>query len=101
MLRRYPRTLRWRQALPPLFVLILALSLVGSLFFPPLLVVFGLILGVYLLVLIIVGIGLSIQKKDGFLWIGFPLAVAVMHNAWGSGFLWSFLSRCYEQPDKR
>ena len=35
MLRRYPDTLRWRQALPPLFVLGLVLLAVLGLFFRP------------------------------------------------------------------
>ena len=34
MLRRYPDTLRWRQALPPLFVLSLVTLLLLSVFFP-------------------------------------------------------------------
>ncbi len=56
MLRRYPKTLRWRQALPPLFVLsLLFLSLAGLLWAPArwlLVVEFGL----YALILLIVGL---------------------------------------------
>lgn len=91
MLKRYPETLRWRQALPPLFVaglcglLLLAIfwSLAGWLF-----------LAVFLAYLVILaGVGLQTalrEKKAGFL-AGIPLAIGTMHLSWGSGFLWSML----------
>ncbi len=91
MLRRYPGTLRWRQALPPLFVLSLAggflLALVSSVFRGlvalELLLYFG-ILGWF-------GLRAADQRKEFFLVFGLPLAIATMHIAWGSGFSWSIL----------
>jgi hypothetical protein len=91
MLRRYPATLRWRQALPPLFVLSLAgwagLGLVAPLFWGAL---GGQVL-VYLGLLSLAALKTARQRQDAWLVLGLPLAIAVMHLAWGSGFLWSSL----------
>jgi len=91
MLRRYPETLRWRQALPPSFVLSLVGLIVLSVFFP--FVVFVLIgeLLLYFLILSLAGARSAVKKNAPFLVIGLPLAIPVMHIAWGSGFLWSIL----------
>jgi glycosyltransferase involved in cell wall biosynthesis len=97
MLRRYPKTLRWRQLLPPLFVA----SLIGlgilSLFFSS---AVGLLLGIltaYTLVLLLAGMQTALKKRQLSLIIGFPLAVAIMHTSWGSALLWSLLSRSGHQ----
>jgi succinoglycan biosynthesis protein ExoA len=91
MLRRHPSSLRWRQALPPIFVLSLLVLCVLAVWFPAartLLVAEGL---VYMLVLLAVGLQSVIIKRDLVLVIGVPLAITVMHVAWGSAFLWSWL----------
>ncbi len=92
MLRRYPNTLRWRQALPPVFVLSLLflLALAGP--WPLARILLGLELLVYFVIL---GIGtLPIVRRhfDLRLIAVVPLAIAVMHVSWGSGFIWSILS---------
>jgi len=88
MLRRYPETLRWRQALPPLFVLsILGLFIFGF-FYPFLFSLLALELSLYLIILI-----LAAAKKKRF---GLPLAIATMHISWGSGLLWSTLSSLFK-----
>lgn len=95
MLRRYPHTLRWRQALPPLFVS----SLIG-------LSVLSLWLGaarnallaellIYIYVLGIAGLRRAIQDRKFFILAGLPLAIAVMHLAWGAGFLWSMITAAF------
>ncbi|MEZ0394885.1 MAG: glycosyltransferase family 2 protein [Anaerolineales bacterium] len=91
MLRRYPQTLRWRQALPPLFVLsLLGLAGLGVAWRG-----FWLLLaaeaGLYLLVLAAAGLRSAWKRREAFLLAGLPLAIAVMHLAWGSGFLWSMI----------
>ena len=92
MLRRYPDTIRWRQALPPLFVLSLLVLILASLFIP----VFGFVLLgellVYLFVLFAAGIRTAIKSGAPGLSVGLPLAIPVMHITWGSGFLWSILN---------
>ncbi len=93
MLRRYPRTLRWRQALPPLFTLSLALLLLLSLVFPLARILLLIEVMVYLSVLLGGAIWSAVRKKDPALALGVPLAIATMHLSWGGGFLVSFLRK--------
>jgi glycosyltransferase involved in cell wall biosynthesis len=92
MLRRYPDTLRWRQALPPLFVL----SLLGlaslTAWFPP--IGFALMgeLILYFTIVLIAGLQAARRLRQPFLLPGLSLAIPVMHLAWGSGLLWSMLA---------
>lgn len=87
MLKRYPGTLRYRQALPPLFVLgLLTLLLVGLFWWPPI-ALFLVVFGLYLLVLLVLALSVAVRKQDILMLVGVPLAVATMHFAWGIGFL--------------
>jgi succinoglycan biosynthesis protein ExoA len=92
MLNRHPTSLRWRQALPPVFVA----SLIGlglSSFFLPLARFLLLIeIIVYVLVLAAAGIGIALRRRNALLSVGLPLAILTMHLSWGSGFLWSLFS---------
>ncbi|MCC6301035.1 MAG: glycosyltransferase family 2 protein [Anaerolineales bacterium] len=92
MLRRYPKTLRWRQALPPLFVLSLLGLTLASLFFPfaKYLLLFEAL--VYFFILLLAGIQARFRLRKQFLSVGLPLAISVMHVSWGSGLLWSMLT---------
>ena len=91
MLHRYPDTLRWRQALPPLFVLSLIGLGITGIFLPLFRVVLAAEIISYAIVLIAVGVlGASRQKKC-YLVVGLPLAIACMHILWGLGFLWSMI----------
>jgi succinoglycan biosynthesis protein ExoA len=90
MLHRYPDTLRWRQALPPLFVLSLAaLSLLSpwSALARSALVIE---IVLYLSILITVSARTMAQKRDPALLVGLPVAISIMHLAWGTALLWSF-----------
>jgi glycosyltransferase involved in cell wall biosynthesis len=89
MLRRYPHTLRLRQALPPMFVAALLVLSVLSLWFVPAVLLLGLQILVYFLVLAGAGIVSAIKKNKIHLSLGMPLAMMVMHFSWGTGFLWS------------
>ena len=96
MLRRYPNTLRWRQALPPLFVLsLLGLALL-SLFFPFLQLFLIVELVLYLVVFFLAGIHAALRLHKPLLTMGLPLVIPVMHIAWGSGLLWSMLSSGFQ-----
>jgi hypothetical protein len=92
MLRRYPSTLRWRQALPPLFVI----SLLGLILLAPFLPLGGILLAaellLYVSILILAGIYAAVRERKAYLMIGLPLAIGVMHISWGSGLLWSILT---------
>jgi succinoglycan biosynthesis protein ExoA len=91
MLRRYPRTIRWRQALPPLFVATLILMTLLSLFLRGVIWVLIGVLCAYSLVLFFAGVHLAIRQKKLFLCLGVPLSIACMHFSWGTGFLWGTL----------
>ena len=91
MLKRYPHSMKWRQALPPLFVLVLIVLSAASFFFPAARWLFGLQLGGYLLVLAMAGLRIAQKQADALLAPGFVLAVAAMHVAWGGAFLVSAL----------
>ncbi len=97
MLQRYPHTLRWRQALPPLFVLILFVLIVLSLFIGIARYFLAAQLFAYFFVLVLAGIKLAIKKNTGSLLLGLPLAISTMHMAWGAGFLWSGISSPIEK----
>lgn len=89
MLKRYPGTVRWRQALPPVFVLSLIVLGLAAIFFLPARWIFGLELILYILVLMAVGLKMALNKRDFALLFGVPAAIAAMHLTWGSAFIWS------------
>jgi hypothetical protein len=91
MLRNYPDTLRWRQALPPLFVLSLIGLILLSAFLPVARLVFALELSLSLSIMILAGLYSALRQRKPYLVLGLPLAILVMHVSWGSGFLWSIL----------
>ncbi len=101
MLQRNPKTLRWRQALPPLFALSLislaGLGLVWQVFWWLLAAEAGL----YLLVLGAAGLRSAAKRRAAFLLAGLPLAISVMHTAWGSGFLWSIIKGIFPKEADR
>jgi cellulose synthase/poly-beta-1,6-N-acetylglucosamine synthase-like glycosyltransferase len=91
MLRRHAQTIRWRQALPPLFVF----SLIGlgllSLFVPIAGWILALAVVSYSVALFLVGAQVSLLKRDISYFLGVPLAISTMHLAWGCAFLWSIV----------
>ena len=87
MLKRYPETLRWRQALPPAFILGLLVTLLVGLFWKPSMVLFAAVLGVYLFALLSVGVHMAMKKSDILMVFGIPLAIITMHFSWGAGFI--------------
>ena len=92
MLRRYPDTLRWRQGLPPLFVLSLLILLVLSAFIPFARILFVAELCLYFSIMLLAGLQAALRAQKPYLILGLPLGIFAMHSAWGSGFLWSMLN---------
>ena len=92
MLRRYPDTLRWRQALPPLFVLSLISLLLVSIFLPVLAFVLAGELFIYFSIMVIAGLYTAFRQQKPYLALGLALVIPVMHITWGCGFLWSILT---------
>ncbi len=91
MLRRYPQTVRWRQAIPPLFVVSIVVLFLFALVWQLARVLLLFEVGLYLLVLMVGAIQQARQFRDIRLLIGMPLAIATMHIAWGAGFLGSMV----------
>jgi glycosyltransferase involved in cell wall biosynthesis len=98
MLLRYPGSIRWRQAIPPLFVLV-TLGLLAS---SPWSVLARAGLAVewaaYFTVLMLFGCLESIKRRQLALLLGFPLAEATIHLSWGSAFWLGLLSGLRRKP---
>ena len=92
MLRRYPDTLRWRQALPPMFVLSLVILAVLSIVTSFARILLAAELLIYLSIMILAGLYAALRQRKAYLLLGLPLGIFAMHIAWGSGFLWSMLT---------
>ncbi|HET9913607.1 MAG TPA: glycosyltransferase family 2 protein [Anaerolineales bacterium] len=97
MLRRYPDTLRWRQALPPLFVLSLIGLAILSIFLPFARILLAAELIFYFSIMILAGFVVALQQRKAYLILGLPLAIAAMHISWGSGLLWSILTASFQK----
>lgn len=93
MLRRYPRTLRWRQGLPPIFVLGILMLLLLSVVWKIARIGFFVIAGLYLGILILGAIKPAIREQKLAHLVGVPLAIVTMHFSWGAGFWWSILDK--------
>jgi glycosyltransferase involved in cell wall biosynthesis len=89
MLARYPSTLRWRQALPPLFVAVLIGLGMLSAWFVLARIFIAVQITLYLTALIFAGLISAVKKQKFTLIFGLPPAIVTMHISWGSGFLWS------------
>ncbi len=93
MLQRYPNTIKWRQALPPVFTVILYTLLIMSVFIPFTRFLLALQLTLYFGILTFAAVQVVKIHRKLFLVLGLPLAIATMHIAWGSGFLSSIFVR--------
>jgi succinoglycan biosynthesis protein ExoA len=91
MLRKFPKTLRWRQALPPIFVVSLLIASIISFYNNPFWILLICEILLYFLILIVGSINTSIKNKNPKLLVGIPLAISTMHISWGLGFLWSMI----------
>ncbi len=92
MLQRYARTIRLRQLLPPLFVLCLLTLAVLAIFWELARLVFLLLFAAYFSTILIGALPTALRRKEIPSILGMPLAIAVMHISWGSGFLWSLFT---------
>lgn len=92
MLAHHPTTLRWRQAIPPLFVAGLLGLAISAPFATAARRMLGVMIAMYGGALGAAGVHAAVQRRDPALSAGLPLAIATMHLCWGSGFLWSIRS---------
>jgi len=92
MLRRYPGTLRLRQALPPAFVLASFGLALAAPWLPLARWMLAIQWALYAGALLTAGMAQARLKRDAALAVGMPLAWVVMHLAWGGAFWWGWLS---------
>jgi succinoglycan biosynthesis protein ExoA len=90
MLKKYPGSIRWRQVLPPFFVLIIIILSVFSLFLLIPRIILALLIGIYYLALI-VSSTLEAARSQKLCFLNMIFAFNCMHFCWGSGFFFSIL----------
>ncbi len=93
MLTKYPESIRLRQAIPPLFLLIIAIFFIAGFIFHTLWIGLGLILGFYCLALLVAGALDAIKSKDCGKVIGMPAAFFIIHFSWAIGFVISHFNK--------
>lgn len=93
MIKSFPRTLRWRQALPPTFVLAILLTALISFFQPMFVFLLLTILFIYFFILTVFGGIISIKETYPAFIIGIPWSITIMHVCWGCGFLVGLITR--------
>jgi glycosyltransferase involved in cell wall biosynthesis len=86
MLQRYPATIRWRQAIPPLFIASIFLLGILSIFIPFTRIILGVEFGIYLSTVLIIGLQTVIKHND-LCFLLMPFAIITMHFSWGGGFI--------------
>ncbi len=91
MLRKYPGTLRWRQAIPPFFVATLIMLGLLSIFLQLASWLLAIVVIVYTILILSIGIQMSLKRRKLSTLIGIPLALATIQIAWGAAFLWGIL----------
>ena len=93
MLQKFPDTIRWRQAIPPLFVVSLIFLAIASIFLPLAFLLLLGELGIYLLLLVTGSLRIVFEKNRGIFILGIPFSIMVMHLSWGSGFITSMFRK--------
>jgi succinoglycan biosynthesis protein ExoA len=91
MLRKHPKTMRWRQIVPPTFMSALLVLGFLSLVWNLARWLLAIIVILYTLVIFSIGIQMSIKQKSISLAIGVPMATATIHLSWGAAFLWGLI----------
>ncbi|OGO47014.1 MAG: hypothetical protein A2W34_08460 [Chloroflexi bacterium RBG_16_64_32] len=92
MLLRYPESLRWRQAIAPILVLLSAVLAGLSIWLPLARLLLALEWGTYAAALFISGVERAIRRRDVHLLWGLPAALVTIHWTWGAGFWWGILT---------
>ena len=99
MLRSFPETLRWRQALPPLFVIISLFLLIVSPFSAGSRMLLFAVWGLYLTIMLAIGIWAAFGRQRAALALGMPLALITMHLFWGWGAVRGIFDLLFRSSD--
>ena len=97
MLRAYPKSIRWRQALPPLFVSSLIIFSLLSISIKWFWLIPASEILIYLIIIFLTGIIVSINEKKPAFIAGIVFAILTMHFSWGTGFLWSMIKGIFSK----
>jgi succinoglycan biosynthesis protein ExoA len=100
MLRKHPRSVRVRQLVPPLFVLILLLSGALSAISSLTAWVFALVVASYLSLSLAFSFSIAARKGWRYLPI-LPVIFACLHLSWGLGFLYSLARLTFQRLVRR
>ena len=100
MLRKHPRSVRVRQLVPPLFVLILLLSGALSAISSLAAWVFALVVASYLSLSLAFSFSIAARKGWRYLPI-LPVIFACLHLSWGLGFLYSLARLTFQRLVRR
>jgi cellulose synthase/poly-beta-1,6-N-acetylglucosamine synthase-like glycosyltransferase len=93
MIRRHPKTLRWRQAVPPFFVLSLVALIFFSFIFPFARILLVIEILLYACLLLTAGIGVCLKTNRVLPLVGVPISILIMHINWGSAFIWGLVKK--------
>lgn len=97
MLQKYPQTIRWRQAIPPLFVVSIIMGSIIAVFVRIFRLILLIELTLYFGLMILSSLKIVKNEKSPGLLIGIPLAMLTMHFGWGLGFLKSIFYRLIDK----
>jgi len=100
MLRKHPRSVRVRQLVPPLFVLVLLLSGALSAISGLAAWMFALVMASY--VSLSLAFSFSIAARKGWRYLPLlPVIFACLHLSWGLGFLYSLAQLTFQRLVRR
>lgn len=91
VLQKHPRQMSWRHFVPPGFVAALVVLALAGLRLPIAASAASAVFGIYALVVLAVAARLSLRRGVGA-WLATALAFAIIHCAWGAGFLSGFVA---------
>lgn len=92
MLRKYPESLRWRQAVPATFVALTAVLALAGLIWPRAWFLLGVMLSVHAATVLATSVALAARTRDWAALPGLIGAFFVIHFVWGTGFLLNMLT---------
>jgi succinoglycan biosynthesis protein ExoA len=93
MIRRHPRSIKWRQAAPPTFIASIPILLIAGFWLPPAWWLLAFEIASYLLLSLVFTLALA-RKSDPVLRVMFlllPLIFFTIHLTWGWSFLWGLV----------
>lgn len=95
MIKRHPRSVRWRHIIAPVFVAYLIVTSVSGLFWSPAQRGLLFAIGLYVLLALLCAVSLSRKVNEFRLVFLLPIIFFVLHFVWGGSFLLGLFRRPY------